>query len=557
MEERLWHKSYVTGIPPRIDFERACMPEFLARSAGRFPGRSAVIYMGREISFRELDRLSDRFAGALISLGVKRGDRVALLMPNIPQMVISYFGIWRAGGTAVPVNPLYSDREIEHQLNMSGASVLVTLDLLAGRMLALRPKTGLRHIITAHINDYLPFPVRFLFPVVKRQMYVPYQKHENYHQFLDLMKSAPADFQPVPPAWDDVAIIPYTGGTTGVSKGAVITHGNISGILQVLSAWLFDMKDGQESELAIFPFFHMAGFLLVMCLCAYKGWTDILVPRPEPQAVLDITLKHRPSIFLAVPTIYVGVLNLPGFKKADLSFIKGFFSGAAPLPIEVIDKLREATGATIVEGFGMTESTSITHMTPWRGTLKPGSVGVPLPNTDMKIMDLETGTKEMPAGEIGEIIFKGPQMCGGYYGMPEETKTSIRDGWFFTGDIGRLDEDGYLYIVDRKKDMIIAGGYNIFPREIDEVLFEHPKVMEACTIGVPHEYRGETVKAFIVARPGETITAEEMDAFCRDRLAPYKAPKIYEFVDSLPKSPVGKILRRELRDMELQKKKTG
>ena len=248
----------------------------------------------------------------------------------------------------------------------------------------------------------------------------------------------------------------------------------------------------------------MAGFTAVMNLCVINGWTAVLIPRPEPKTIVDMLLKYRSTIFLAVPTIYVGVLALPEFKKADLTFIKGFFSGAAPLPIDTINALKEATGgAVIVEGYGMTESTTFISVTPWRGMLKPGSVGVPLPNVDVKIVDIQTGTKELPTGQEGEIIFRGPNMCRGYYNMPEETKNSIRDGWFYTGDIGKFDEDGYLYIVDRTKDMIIAGGYNIFPREIDEVLFEHPKVLEACTIGVPHEYRGETVKSFIVtqARP--------------------------------------------------------
>jgi long-chain acyl-CoA synthetase len=445
------------------------------------------------------------------------------------------------------------DDEILHQVNLSGATVMVTLDLLAERMLALRSKSPLKQIITAHIPDYLPFPVKQLFPFVKREMYRPYRNEPGYYEFLDLMKKASPVFSDPPPKPDDLALIPYTGGTTGAAKGAVITHRNISCINQILGAWFFDLPDGQDSELAIFPFFHMAGFNLVMNLSIYKGWTAILVPRPEPKSVMEMTLKYRPSIFLAVPTIYVGIIAMPEFKKADLSFIKGFFSGAAPLAMETIEALKKATGASFVEGYGMTESTSITHMTPWRGKLKPGSVGVPLPNTDIRIVDLEMGEQDMPIGQEGEILFKGPQQCGGYYDMPEETEKSIRNGWFYTGDIGRMDEEGYLYIVDRKKDMIIAGGYNIYPRDIDEVLFQHPKVLEACAIGVPDPYRGENVKAFIVAKQGETVTKEELDAICREHLAAYKVPKIYEFVQELPKSSVGKILRKELKARERQK----
>ncbi|HPB70958.1 MAG: long-chain fatty acid--CoA ligase [Syntrophales bacterium] len=547
-EERIWQKAYMPGVPKTVSFEDRTMPEFLTRTARRFPRRDALIYLGRRISFAELDRLADRFASALKAIGVKKGDRVALLLPNVPQIVIAYFGIWRAGAAALPCNPLYSDREIEHQVNLAGASVMITLDLFAPRMLALRSRTGIRQVIAAHINDYLPTPQRQLFPFVKRAMYLPYRKEDGYHDFMALMRAAPDQSNHTPPALDDLALIPYTGGTTGVSKGAIISHRNISSINQILMAWFFDLPDGEDSELAIFPFFHMAGFNLVMNLSICKGWTAILVPRPDPQAVMDLTRKYRPTIFLAVPTIYVGVMALPEFRKSDLSFIKGFFSGAAPLLIETIEALKKATGASIVEGLGMTESTSIITMTPWRGKLKPGSVGVPLPNTDVKIVDLETGETDLPPGAEGEICFRGPQMCGGYYGMPEETERAVRGGWFYSGDIGRMDEEGYIYVVDRKKDMIIAGGYNIYPREIDEVLYEHPGVLEACTVGVPHEYRGETVKAFIVVKPGVQLNEKELDAFCRERLAAYKVPKLYEFTDNLPKSAVGKILRRELRD---------
>ncbi|MBN2283870.1 MAG: long-chain fatty acid--CoA ligase [Deltaproteobacteria bacterium] len=553
---RIWHGAYVTGIPPELEFEQLTISEFLSRNAGKYPSKTALIFMGKRISFRELDTLSNRFAHALRAIGVGAGDRVALLLPNVPQITIAYFGIWRAGATAVPVNPLYSDREIEHQLNMSGASVLITLDLLAERMLALKTKTRLKTIITAHINDYLPFPVKQLFPFVKKGMYAPYRKRPGYYQFMDLMRGSSRTDAPAHPKLDDLAIIPYTGGTTGVSKGAIISHRNISSIVQIVGAWLFDMEEGKESEIALFPFFHMAGFLLVMCICLYRAWEIILVPRPEPEIALDMALKYKPSIFLAVPTIYTGILNLPAFKTADLSFIRAFFSGAAPLPVETIGALKGVSDAKIgvIEGYGMTESTGITHMTPWRGLHKPGSVGVALPNTDMRIVDLETGERELAPGEEGEIVFRGPQMCAGYYNMPEETDTALRNGWFHTGDIGKLDEDGFLYIVDRTKDMIIAGGYNIYPREIDEILYEHPRVLEACTVGVPHEYRGETVKAFVVVKPGETLTAEELDAFCRERLAAFKAPKLYEFVDELPKSAVGKILRKELREQELKKR---
>ena len=552
--DRVWHKSYVSGVPKSVVFEEITMPEVLTRTAEKFPKRTALLFLGKEISYASLERLVNRFANALIKLGVKRGDKVALLLPNIPQIVIAYYGIWRMGAIPIPNNPLYTDRELEHQLNDSGSTVLVTLDLLAPRMLALRPKTKVKQIITCHINDYLPFPTKQLFPRVKKGMYVKYEKAPDYHQFLDLIKDASPEFSGSPPSLDDIAFIPYTGGTTGVSKGVIITHRNVTCKNQMMEAWFSDLKDKPERELAIFPFFHLAGFTAVMIISIKMGWTAILVPRPDPRAVMDMMIKYKPTVIPAVPTIYVGLLGLPEFKKADLSFVKGFFCAAAPLAIETINDLKEATGAVIVEAYGLTESTGLVTLTPWRGRLKQGSAGVPLPNTDMKIVDLETGKKEVGVGQEGEIIFRGPQMCRGYYNMPQETKDTIRDGWFHTGDIGKVDEDGYIYIVDRKKDMIIAGGYNIYPREIDEVLFEHPKVSEACAVGVPDTYRGETVKAFVVVKPGESLTAEEIEKYCRENLAAYKVPKKYEFVESLPKSAVGKILRRELRDKELKKK---
>ncbi len=552
MKDRLWFKSYVKGVPTSIDFRETTTPEFMEITAEKFGKRIALNFMGKMISYKELNELCNRFANALIDIGVKKGDRVALMLPNLPQMVIGYYGTWRAGAVPVPNNPLYTDRELEYQFNDCGAEYLVTLDLLAPRMLALRPKTKIKTIITAHINDYLPFPIKQLYPILKKGMYCKYEKAPDYYQFLDLMKASPKPTG-IKNSLDDLALIPYTGGTTGPSKGVMLTHRNISCVTQMAQSWFFDFIEQEMMELATFPFFHMAGFNAVMTLAIINGWTMILVPRPEPQACLDLMVKYKPEIIPAVPTIYVGLLDMPEFHKQDLSFVTGFFSGAAPLALETINGLKEATGASIVEAYGMTESSTFISVTPWRGTLKPGSVGVPIPECDVKIVDIETGKKEVPLGEEGELIFTGPHRLKGYYNRPEETKNSIKDGWFYTGDIAKMDEDGYIYIVDRKKDMIIAGGYNIYPRDIDEVLFEHPKIVEACAVGVPHGYRGETVKAFVVVKEGETLTEEELDKYCRDKLAAYKVPKIYEFLDALPKSAVGKILRRELRDMELKK----
>jgi long-chain acyl-CoA synthetase len=551
VNDKLWHKSYRSEVQKSLDYEDIAMVDILSRTARNFPDRDALVYMGKKITYQELDRLVTQFANVLIKVGVKPDDRVALLMPNIPQIVIAYYGIWRAGAVAVPNNPLYTDRELEHQFNDSGSTTLVTLDLLAPRMLALRSKTKIKSIISCHINDYLPFPIKQIFPFVKKDMYKKFETALDFYEYRQVMLSPSSNPPNISRSFNDIGLIPYTGGTTGPSKGVVLTHKNISYLTQVLKSWFFDLNETHQTELAVFPFFHIAGFMTVMNTSILLGWTDVLVPKPEPKEVLDMMLKFKPTIVPAVPTIYVGLLGLPNFKKSDLSFIKGFFSGAAPLALETINDLKVATGADLVEAYGMTESSALITVTPWRGKIKAGSAGVALPDTDLKIVDIESGTKEMPIGEEGEIIFKGPQMCQGYYNNPDETSNSIRDGWFYTGDIGKLDDDGYLYIVDRKKDMIIAGGYNIYPRDIDEVLFQHPKIEAACAIGIPHEYRGETVKAFVVTMPGESLTEEELDTYCRKQLAPYKVPKIYEFIDELPKSAVGKILRKDLRAMEL------
>jgi long-chain acyl-CoA synthetase len=370
-----------------------------------------------------------------------------------------------------------------------------------------------------------------------------------------VLRNAPSDPPLTDVAFEDLACLMYTGGTTGVSKGVMLSHANVSINVQQFRALLFDAEEGKETVIGILPFFHAAGFTAGMNHCIYRGFTHALVPRPDADALLKLTVKHRPAYFGCVPTLYVGILHHPDFPKHDLSFIKGCISGAAPLAVETLREWEERVGAPIIEVYGMTEMSPVSHANPWRGTMKPGSVGIPLPDTDCRIVDVETASRDLPVGEPGEILLKGPQMSRGYYKRPEETAEAFRDGWFHTGDVGYMDEEGYLYIVDRKKDMIICGGFNVYPREIDEVLFEHPKVKEACAVGLPDPYRGETVKAFIVPRDGETLTEEEIVAYCKEKLAPYKGPKRIEFARELPKSAIGKVLRRELREMEQKRAK--
>jgi long-chain acyl-CoA synthetase len=552
MQERVWHKAYVPGLPPSIDYERVTLSQALARTARDHPDNVALILMGRKITYRQLDESVNRFANALAGLGIRQGDKVALVLPNMPQIVIATYAIWRLGGVVATNNPLYTERELEHQLNDSESRLAVVMDLVVPRVLSIKERTRVETVIACHVRDYLPFPLKQLFPVLKRNLHRKTDRAEGVLDFADLLRSG-APEPPAPgPDFDDLAALLYTGGTTGVSKGVMLSHANLSINVQQIKALIHDADDGAETQIGILPFFHSAGFTAGMNHCIYRGFEHVLVLRPEVDILRKYLVKYRPALFGCVPTLYVGLLGDPKLPpKSELGFIKGSLSGAAPLPTETIREWDERVGVQIVEVYGMTEMSPVSHANPWGGRCKAGSVGVPLPDTDCRIVDVDTGEREMGVGETGEILLKGPQLMSGYYKRPDETARSIRNGWFHTGDIGYMDDEGYLYIVDRKKDMIIAGGFNIFPREIDEVLYEHPKIQEACAVGLPDKYRGETVKAFIVVKQGETLSEEEVFASCREKLAAYKVPKLIEFMDELPKSAIGKVLRRELREMEL------
>jgi len=555
MKEKLWHKSYAPGVPKSLEYERTTISEALTRSAKNFPNHTALNYMGKKITYQELDKLVNRFAAALTDLGIKEGDKVAVCLPNIPQVVITNLAIFRIGAVTVEHNPLYTERELTHQLNDCDSKIVVTLSLLVPLMQRLRAKTKIEKIIACHINTFLPFPKKQLFPLVKKGMSMKVIQADRVCVFSELIKKYPYQAFEDRSQWENLGALLYTGGTTGVSKGVMLSHANLSCNVQQYVAWFPGLKPTEERLVGTFPIFHAAGFTAIQNLIIWQGYENIMVPRPEPKGLVEILKKEKPGWLPGAPTIFVGLLAEPAFRNMDLSFIKGFFSGAAPLAANTIRDLNDLTGAKICEVYGMTEATLIATVTPWGGTMKPGSVGVPLPDTDVKIVDLETGDNELDTGEEGEIVIKGPQVMKGYYKKPEETQKVLRDGWFYTGDIGSFDEDGYLRVVDRKKDMVIASGYNIYPVEIDNVLMEHPKILHACAVGVPHEYRGETLKAFVRLNEGEAMTEEELVRYCKEKLAAYKVPKSVEFVDELPLSTVGKVLRRKLRDMEIEKRK--
>jgi long-chain acyl-CoA synthetase len=553
MEERLWHKSYAPGVKKTLEYEKITLSQALTRSAEKFPNHTALNYMGKKITYRELNELVNRFARALIDIGVKPEDKIAVCLPNIPQVIISNLAILRIGAVAVQNNPLYTERELEYQLNDSDSKLMITLTLLIPRIQKIKPNTQINKIIGCHINTYLPFPKKQLFPFVKKDMYRKVEPTEDVRVFGDLIGNFSSE--PVEDAsqWDELAALLYTGGTTGVSKGVMLSHANLSCDAQQFAAWFPDIKPGEERLMGNFPVFHIAGFAAIQNFITWQGWENIMVPRPEPKINIELIKKHNPTFLPGVPTIFVGLLAEPDFRKLDFSAMKGFFSGAAPLAADTIKDLNDLTGAMMCEVYGSTETTAMVSITPWGGTIKPGTVGVPVADTDIKIVAVDDPDKELEIGQPGEVAIKGPQIMMGYYKKPEETAEVLKDGWFFTGDIGQFDDDGYLTIVDRKKDMIIAGGYNIYPVELDGVLMGHPKILEACTIGLPHEYRGETVKAFIVVKEGQELTEDEVAAHCKENLAAYKVPKLIEFIDELPKSAVGKILRRKLKEMEMEK----
>ena len=557
-QSKPWLKSYEKGVPETIRYEEICMPDILDRTAKQFPEKTALIFQGFTLSFRQLKDMVDRFAACLTTFGVKQGDAVALLLPNVIPCVVAYFAILKIGAISVMNNPLYSDPELDHQFNDSGAKVLVTLDLLGNRMIDLRPKTKIKQIVYTSIGDYLPFPKNLLFPLVakKKKLAADVKAATDVFKWKDCI----AKYAPNPPAvkigFEDVAMYQYTGGTTGVSKGVMLTHANLSKQVQQLKAWFPAFNNGTEIMLGALPYFHVFGLSVSMNFSIHMGFAQVLVPRPQPEPLLESIRNFRPTFAPLVPTMYIGMLNHPDLKKTDMSCIKGAFSGSAPLPVEVIHDFEKATGAVIVEGFGMTETTPVTHVNPFHGgARKVGSIGVPISDTLCRIVDLEDGVKDMPIGERGELIVKGPQIMKGYRGMPEETANTLKDGWIYTGDIATMDEDGYFYIVDRKKDMIISGGFNVYPRDIDEVYYDHPKVQEACSIGIPDPKRGENVKLFIVLKEGETATQEEMIEFGKTKLAAFKLPTEVEFRKELPKTNVGKILRKQLKSDEMEKRK--
>ncbi len=559
MEERIWHRFYDEEVPASLDFEELPVPGFLERSATEYGQATALIFMNRRLSYRQLKDHVDRFATALAGLGVGSDTRVAIQLPNLPQTVIAYYATLSLGAQVVMTNPLYVEREIEHQWNDAECSLAVVADYLyASRIQAMRNRLPVKNYVIASIPDYLRFPLDWLAPLKLKRADPPLmakvEPGEGVHLMSQLIEGAPPAPPKVEVGMDDIAILQYTGGTTGVAKAAMLTHRNLSFNVQQISSWMGSVDSGGEVVLASLPFFHVFGMTVSLNLSVFGAAAMVLVPNPRdtPQLVKNIA-KHRVTMMSAVPAQLNAINNCPDCERVDLTTLNTCVSGSAPLPVDVLETFEKLTESKVVEGYGLTEASPVTHCTPLLGRRKIGGIGVPLPETDAKVVDLEDGTTEMPPGQEGELLIKGPQVMAGYWRRPDETSEVIKNGWLHTGDLAIVDGDGFFSIVGRKKDLIIASGYNIYPDEVDSVLIAHPAVLEAATIGVPDQKRGETVKSFVVLVDGQTATAEELIEYARKELAAYKIPRQIEFRDELPKSAVLKILRRELREQELQR----
>lgn len=569
--ETPWLKHYEDGVPTTLTYPDISLYQMLADSAAQYPGQPAVkmilrylpagMTIGAEFSYAELKEKVDRLATALHELGVHKGDRVAVQLPNSPHSLIVFYAVLKLGAIVVNTNPIYTPREMQHQFSDSGAETVILLNSFYPKLQEIQAKTSIKRVIVTRINDFIGFPFNRLVQrtQAKEGQWVDVPTGKGVYYLTDLLKQYP----PTPPKVDvkphDIALFQYTGGTTGVPKAAMLSHRNlVSNVLQC-SSWLTDLEPGREVVMGAIPFFHVFGMTVAMALSVSMGGKLIVVPNPRPiDNVMNQIQRERASIFPGVPAMYIGIVNHPDVAKYDLKSVKACISGAAPLPMEVQEQFGAITGGRLVEGYGLTEAAPVTHCNPVYGLRKSGSIGIPLPDVEARLVSLEPGPDgrpvDVPVGQEGELALRGPQVMMGYWNKPEET-ANVRDdeGWLYTGDIARMDEDGYFYIVDRKKDIIIASGYNIVPREVEEVLFSHPKVQEAVVAGIPHPVRGETVKAYVVLKEGEKATAEELIAYCKEQLAAYKVPTAIEFRSELPKSMVGKFLRRVLVEEEKAK----
>jgi long-chain acyl-CoA synthetase len=556
MVETPWLKNYEDGVPPSLDYPRASLPHFLRESAESFPQNAALIFAGKKFTYRDLQEKVDSLACALSALGVTKGERVGLLLPNSPPFIIGYYAILKAGGVVVSLNPLSVEREILHFLKQAEIRTLIVAEPLFPRIEEIAGQSSLENILVACLREWAEVKK----PIRKAKPAIPSGKKKGIYLLERLLEKYAGKRAPlVSLEAEDEAVLQYTGAISEGIRGVVLTHGNLVANTLQIRSWVVRARRGKEVVLSVLPFFHVYGMAVAMNVPIYLASAMVIIPRFEVMSTLRSIKRYRPTFFPGVPTMFVALSQEKSAEKYNLSSLRVCYSGAAPLAVDTLEDFEKLTGARVTEGYGLAEASPATHCNPVFGKRKPGSVGLPYPDTLAKIVDLETGERDLPPGEVGELCIHGPQVMKGYWKSPEETARTIRNGWLYTGDIARMDEDGYFFILDVRKDMIIAGGFNIYPKDIDQVLAEHPKVAQAVAVGIPDRYRGETVRAFIVLKPGQTAKEEEILDFCRKNLAKYKVPTQVEFRPVLPKASSNKILRRLLRQMviEEEKKKAG
>ncbi len=546
-----WLKFYDADVPRTLVIPPLTIPDLLNNAAEKYPNQTATVFMGARLTYAQLKQQVDKLAANLYDLGIRRGDRIAIMFPNTPQAIIAYYATLSLGAVAVMTNPLYVERELAYQWGDSGVKAVISLDMFWPTIEAVRGNLPLEQVILAGIQDYMPTLKRWVAPLELRRQgkWVSVTYTDTVHAFKKLISRRRPSPPPVTIDPEDLACLQYTGGTTGLPKGAMLSHRNlIASLAQIRSFLLYEHGDAEDIALAFMPFFHVYGMNGLMNLSMYLAATLVLIPKPEIKAIVEAIIAERPTFFTGIPALFIALNNYRTIDQVDLTSIKAMFSGAAPLPVEVMNTFEQRTGAPISEAYGMTEASSVTHVNPLKGRRKAGSIGVPIIGTEAKIVDVDDPTQALGVDEPGELLVKGPQVMAGYWNTPAEDAEAFHEGWLKTGDIATMDEDGYFYIVDRKKDIIISAGYNIYPREVEEVLYQHPKILEASVIGLPDGLRGEKIAAYVVLKPGQTAKAAEIRRFSREHLAPYKQPRQIIFRDSLPKSIAGKILRRALKE---------
>lgn len=543
-----WLKHYPEGIDWHADIPPTTLHERLDRSVKLFPKNICIDFKGREYTYEEVGRKVRSLARALHEMGIGKGSRIGLFMPNCPQYIIAYYGILRSGATVVNYNPLYSARELAHQIKDSGTEIMVTmnLEMLYSKLKPFIESGALKKVIVGNMANALPTAKAALFMMAKSKEIAKIPGDNKHLLLADLLKATPELATPTMHPEEDIAVLQYTGGTTGVPKGVVLTHGNITANIRQCRMWYTSARDGKETIMGVLPFFHVFAMTAIMNFAVASGFRIIMHPRFELKSLLDDITEKKPSLMPGVPTMFSAILNYPKLSKYDLSSLEMCISGGGPLPREIKTKFEELTGCKLVEGYGLSESSPVAACNPLNGQNKTGSIGIPLPRTVFEIIDKDDRVTPMKQGEIGEIVITGPQVMRGYWNNKEETDNVLRNGKLYTGDVGYMDEEGYFFIVDRMKEMLISGGYNIYPRNIEEVIYTHPAVKECAVIGMEHPARGQVPKAFVVLKEGAKLTEQELKDFLRDKISAYAQPHKIEFREDLPKSMIGKILKKEL-----------